>query len=456
MVVQAKTQPCVAQLRLRHNTDFTESAHSARNHHLSLPVSCEIHLLSVIPRVVHIEANNVLVRIIGIQVSILVTDMAEAAAVVGLVASIASLVDISTKVVSRLHDFTSKSSDVPKSFRSLWIRLPLLTATLRHIQSQAENGHLPDDVTKALKAVIDNTSQQVSTVQICLSKVLPSDSTSKLERGLKALKSLAKEDKVQQALEKIHKNNDLLILHQTTRHVDTGDRILEELSKRSVAPPASSKSFGVCLGQVPQIAADTFIGRTKELQQLRDWLSPNSQPDRQRTVSLVGMGGIGKTQLSLAHIRDCADDYSSVFWVNAKEETSLRHSIADLSAVVFHESAGPAVQSADDEKLKIDKVRRWLSEPRNDQWLLIFDNYDDPRLPGMDRATGYDIRAYFPHRAQGSILITTRSPRLLFTKQLPLKKLEDVKQSLAILAVRSGRKVDGGEIKNMTKSDYQG
>ncbi len=227
-------------------------------------------------------------------------------------------------------------------------------------------------------------------------------------------------------------------------------------SKLRVAPPESSKSFGVCLGQAPQIAADAFIGRADELQQLRDWLPPKSQPDRQRIISIVGMGGMGKTQLSLAHIRDCAGDYSSVFWVNAKEETSLRHSMADLSAVVFHESAGPAVQSVDDEKLKIDKVRRWLSEPRNDQWLLIFDNYDDPRLLGMDSATGYDIRAYFPHRAQGSILITTRSPRLLFAKQLPLKKLEDVEQSLAILAVGSGRKVDGGEIKKMTKSDYQG
>jgi hypothetical protein len=162
----------------------------------------------------------------------------------------------------------------------------------------------------------------------------------------------------------------------------------------------------------------------------------------------MGMGGMGKTQLSLAHVRDCADDYSSVFWVNAKDETSLRQSMADLSAVIFHESAAPAEQSADKEKVKIDKVRRWLSEPGNDQWLLIFDNYDDPRLPGMDSSTGYDIRAYFPYRAQASILITTRSPRLLFAKQLPLKKLRDIEQSLAILAAGSGRKVDGGKIKS--------
>lgn len=380
--------------------------------------------------------------------------MAEAAALIGLVASIASLVDLSIKVVSRLHDFISKSSDIPESFRSLWLRLPLLTATLQRIQSQTEAGRFPDDVTKALKALIDSTSEQLSTVQICLSKVLPSNDASMLERALKALKSLAKEHKIQEALEKIYKNNDLLVLHQTTQHVDTGDRILEELSKLSVAPPASSKSLGVCLGQAPQIVADAFIGRTKELKQLHDWLSPKSQPNRQRIISIVGIGGVGKTQLSLAHVRDCADDYSSVFWVNAKDQASLRQSMVDLSAMIFHESGA----DSNSEKLKINKVRHWLSEPGNDQWLFIFDNYDDPRLPGMNSSTGYDVRSYFPHRVQGSILITTRSPQLLFAKQLPLKKLDNIEQSLAILATRSGRKVDEGMIKRslMTKTDFQG
>lgn len=85
----------------------------------------------------------------------------------------------------------------------------------------------------------------------------------------------------------------------------------------------------------------------------------------------MGMGGMGKTQLSLTHVRNCADDYPSVVWVNAKDETSLRQSMADLSAIIFHESAVPAAQSADDEMLKIGNVRRWLSEPENDQWLFI-------------------------------------------------------------------------------------
>ena len=371
--------------------------------------------------------------------------MAEAAAVVGLVASIASLVDLSAKVISRLRDFTSKSSDVPESFRSLSTRLPLLTTTLQNILSQAEAGRLPEDVTKNLKAVVDDTVEQISAVQKYLTKVLPSCGDSKLGRTLKALKSLAKNDKLQQLLQKIYQNVDFLTLHQTTRHVDTGDRILEGVSKLSVKPPTSFTSFGVCLGQAPQVPADAFIGREKELQQLRDWLSPKSQPNGQRIVSIVGLGGLGKTQLSLAHTRDCGDDYSSVFWVNAKDETSLRQSMADWSAVIFSEPASPIAPSADNEKLKIDKVKRWLSDSKNDQWLLIFDNYDDPKLPGIESSTGYDIRAYFPHRAQGSILITTRSPLLPFAKKLRLKKIEDIEQSIAILAVKSGREVAGGK-----------
>jgi len=281
---------------------------------------------------------------------------------------------------------------------------------------------------------VDSTSAEVSVIQECLSNILPLEGTSKIERGLKALKSLAKEDKVRQASEKIHKNINILVLHQTTRHVESGDRILQELLKLSIAPLASSKSLGVCLGQAPQIEPDAFVGRRDELQQLRDWLLPINHPSHRCIVSIVGMGGTGKTQLSLAYVRNCGGDYSSVFWVNAKEETSLRQDRADLSAVIFHSSTSPSIHNGDDEKLKIDKVQRWLSEPGNDQWLLIFDNYDDPYLPGTRSPTGYDIRPFFPPRSQGSIIITSRSTSLAFSKQLPLRAFENVNTSLAILS----------------------
>ena len=93
----------------------------------------------------------------------------------------------------------------------------------------------------------------------------------------------------------------------------------------------------------------------------------------------------------------------------------------------------------------VQQARQWLSRPDNNKWLVVYDNYDDPRLPGINSSTGYDLRDFFPHRAHGSILITTRSPRLIYAKQLRLNKFDDVNQSLAVLARRSGRTTTGGE-----------
>jgi hypothetical protein len=46
---------------------------------------------------------------------------------------IASLVDLSAKIVSRLHEFSFKPSDIPEAFRSLSTRLGLLPAALQRI-----------------------------------------------------------------------------------------------------------------------------------------------------------------------------------------------------------------------------------------------------------------------------------------------------------------------------------
>ncbi|KAL8785428.1 MAG: hypothetical protein Q9213_003358 [Squamulea squamosa] len=152
--------------------------------------------------------------------------MAEVAAIVGLVASITTLVELNVKVLSRLHEFTSKTSVIPESFRP------------------SRGWPLSDDATETVIPAVDNTSQQVAALQTCLSGIFPPDNAPKLKRVLKALKSLAKENIVQQLLDKIDKNIDYLRLYQTTRQVDTGDLILAQLSKLTVASEAASASFG--------------------------------------------------------------------------------------------------------------------------------------------------------------------------------------------------------------------
>ena len=151
---------------------------------------------------------------------------------------------------------------------------------------------------------------------------------------------------------------------------------------------------------------------------------------------------MGKTQLSIHFARRFADTYSSIFWLNAQDETTLKAGLVEIAAQVLEELS---VNNSSEEERIVEQMRQWFSRPDNDEWLVVFDNYDNPRVPHITSTTSYDIRDYFPHRVQGSILITTRSPRLTFAKQLAVKKLDDINQSLNILATRSGREIIKGK-----------
>ena len=183
------------------------------------------------------------------------------------------------------------------------------------------------------------------------------------------------------------------------------------------------------------------MGRKAELEQLQIWLTP--RPKRQNVVALCGLGGVGKTQLSIHFARRFIDTYSSIFWLNAQDESTLKAGLVELAAQVLED---PSVNNSYEEERMVHRVRQWFSRPDNDGWLVIFDNYDNPRVPGTTSTASYDIRDYFPLRVQGSILITTRSLKLGFAKQLAVKKLDDINESLRILATRSGREViEGGK-----------
>jgi hypothetical protein len=177
--------------------------------------------------------------------------------------------------------------------------------------------------------------------------------------------------------------------------------------------------------------------------QLSEWLSSDSQ--RQNIVAIYGLGGIGKTQLSLHFAKQHQARYSSIIWLNAKNENTLKAGIVELWLLISNERESGSVANQLDEDLAIRNIRQWLSKSENPDWLVIYDNYDDPRLPGNKSSTGYDIRQFFPFQAQGSILITTRSNRINFGKRLQLGKFQDLHQSLAILANYSGKDTSKGK-----------
>src|ERR1700684_1605649 len=82
-------------------------------------------------------------------------------------------------------------------------------------------------------------------------------------------------------------------------------------------------SVSFSLSDVPEI--EQFVAREEELTEIHRTLRGDGS---RRTVVLHGLGGIGKTQLSIAYAKRHKDNYSAVFWLNIKDEDSLKQSFA--------------------------------------------------------------------------------------------------------------------------------
>ena len=185
--------------------------------------------------------------------------------------------------------------------------------------------------------------------------------------------------------------------------------------------------LGLHLTEAPVIESDLFIGRLAELDKMVEILQPSKSPPEHRRLILGGMGGIGKTQLAIAYARQHRHSYESIFWLNATSEASLKQSLRLMAQRILEVDK---YQELDDDQILL-YTSHWLLDPKNTQWLLIFDNYDDPN--------SYDIRKYCSYGAHGHVIITTRLPDLVDGKLLPVRPVEDIEQSLEILATRSKR-----------------
>lgn len=95
----------------------------------------------------------------------------------------------------------------------------------------------------------------------------------------------------------------------------------------------------------------------------------------------------------------------------------------------------------------------------NDRWLIVYNNYDNPLMGNQtekilasaswveasissdddkDSAMTFDLRKYLPETDHGAILVTTRSSMVKLGQTIHLRKLEDINESLEILASVSG------------------
>ncbi|KAK4139093.1 P-loop containing nucleoside triphosphate hydrolase protein, partial [Dichotomopilus funicola] len=137
-------------------------------------------------------------------------------------------------------------------------------------------------------------------------------------------------------------------------------------------------------------------------------------------VALVGLGGVGKSQLAIeyAHRIAAGQPDTWVFWVHAGTQARVEEGFRMIADAI--KLAGRNQPKADIPQL----VYSWLSNERNGKWIVVLDSADDRdvfyNVDHAHGATNSDARdrrpfaTYLPQSRNGSIIITTRNKDLAF------------------------------------------
>jgi hypothetical protein len=203
------------------------------------------------------------------------------------------------------------------------------------------------------------------------------------------------------------------------------------------------------LSPIPEAAQ--FVAREPELAEMHQILHGHS---KRSTVVLHGLGGIGKTQLAIEYATRHKEKYTAVFWLNANDEDTLKLGFRDIAQHVLEDQKDkPSTSTLASVDLNgnldqvVTAVKTWLNLQRNTRWLIVYDNYDNPRTPGNLDRLAVDIREFFPRADHGSIIITTRSAQVSHGHRIHVQKLPNIHEGLQILSNTSKRKhIENGRL----------
>ena len=154
------------------------------------------------------------------------------------------------------------------------------------------------------------------------------------------------------------------------------------------------------------IAVKNFVGRESELDSLTEWLLD----DRCRLISILGMGGIGKTAIASQLARKVAGEFEFVFWRSLRNAPVFDEFLAELILFISRQEEVTLPDSLD---ARFNVLLRYLAASR---CLLVLDNVEPILVSGQsggyfkDGYEGYGqlFRQLADCNHQSCLLLTSR------------------------------------------------
>jgi WD40 repeat protein len=210
--------------------------------------------------------------------------------------------------------------------------------------------------------------------------------------------------------------------------------VLERYAQQQAALNANSVMAQIHMGEA--IDVSKFCGRNQELETLREWILG----DHCRVVTILGMGGMGKTTLSVKIAEQLQSEFDYVIW------RSLRH------APAFSDKIGECFKILSQQQITIlpasyhEQITSLIEYFRKFRCLLILDNFDTLLEHGQAAGTYLDSYESYGEllwrmgetNHQSCMLITSRE------KPAEVAALEGDGLAVRTLAL-SGLELDAGK-----------
>ncbi|MBC8122019.1 MAG: pentapeptide repeat-containing protein, partial [Gemmatimonadaceae bacterium] len=134
----------------------------------------------------------------------------------------------------------------------------------------------------------------------------------------------------------------------------------DDHSQKRIVPTDRRQHWGQA------VDVSVFYGRTAELAELENWVVE----DRCRLVMLLGMGGIGKTTLSVKLAERVQDGFEHVIWRSLRNAPLLQDILVDLLECLSCDQHTSVPTTLD------GKISRLTDHLRNQRCLVILDNVE--------------------------------------------------------------------------------